>query len=132
MKSRYLLITVKFFIWIFLRWEIRPFFKTKGLWKNDIYRLLESSCFESFGDGKYGLFWAKKLMERWPLVGDFELLIILQDLAKIIFVQCGIGHLTHQYKKANNKYMKSYYKNKEWSYLMCLDGNESYRWTMPQ
>ena len=29
-----------------------------------IYWLLKSSCFEFFGDGKYELFWAKKLMER--------------------------------------------------------------------
>ena len=32
--------------------------------ENDIYWLLRSSCFELFGDGKYGLFSAKKLMER--------------------------------------------------------------------
>ena len=30
--------------------------------------LLESSCFELSGDGKYGLFWAKKLTERWYLL----------------------------------------------------------------
>ena len=29
---------------------------------------MKSSCFELFRDGKYGLFWAKKLMERWHLL----------------------------------------------------------------
>ena len=28
----------------------------------------KSSCFELFRDGIYGLFWAKKLMERWYLL----------------------------------------------------------------
>ena len=40
------------------------FFETKSWWKYDIYSLLKSSCFELFGDGKYGLFLAKKLMQR--------------------------------------------------------------------
>ena len=40
------------------------FFETKSWWKDDIYSLLKSSCFELFGDGKYGLFLAKKLMQR--------------------------------------------------------------------
>ena len=31
----------------------------------NIYWLLKSSCFDLFGNGEYGLFWAKKLMERW-------------------------------------------------------------------
>ena len=44
------------------------FFEPKSWWKDEIYQLLESSCFELYGDGKYGLFWAKKLMERWYLL----------------------------------------------------------------
>ena len=36
--------------------------------KDDIYWLLKRSCFELFGHGKYGLFWVKKLMERWYLL----------------------------------------------------------------
>ena len=34
-----------------------------------------------------------------------------------------IFHAIHQYGKANNKYMKDYDKNKEESYLKCLDVN---------
>ena len=29
---------------------------------------VKGSCFKLFGDGKYDLFWAKKLMERWYLL----------------------------------------------------------------
>ena len=45
------------------------FFEPKSWLKYKIYWLQESSCFELFGDSKYGLFWAKKLMERWYLPG---------------------------------------------------------------
>ena len=44
------------------------FFQAKSWWKYDIYWLLKSSCFDLFGDGKYGLFWVKKLMERLYLL----------------------------------------------------------------
>ena len=48
--------------------ENTVFFEPKSWWKYGIYWLLESSCFELFGDGKYGLFWGKKVMERWYLL----------------------------------------------------------------
>ena len=43
--------------------EDNEFFEPKSWWKY-IYWLLKSSCFELFGNGKYGLFWDKKLMQR--------------------------------------------------------------------
>ena len=43
-------------------------FEPKSWWKYDIYWLLKSSCFNLFGNGKYGLFWAKKLIEIWYLL----------------------------------------------------------------
>ena len=92
------------------------FFEHKSWWKDDIYWLLESSCFELFDDAKYGLFlseevdgkdyiyWllksscfelsddgkeiffsAKKLMERWYLLGLFELSMMFQDLGNTVF-----------------------------------------------
>ena len=69
----------------FSKMEYIVFFEPKSWWKDDIYQLLESSCFELFGDGKYGLFSAKKLMERWYLLGLFELSMILQDLGNMVF-----------------------------------------------
>ena len=43
-----------------------------------------------------------------------------------------ICHAIHRYARANNKYMKSYYKDMESSYLESLNANNLYRWTMSQ
>ena len=56
-----LLITGKFLFWTFRWWEIRSFFESRSWWKDDIYWLLRSSCFELFGDGKYDLFFSQKV-----------------------------------------------------------------------
>ena len=69
------------------------FFEPKIWWKKDIYWLLESSCFEpwkvlvlNFSElGNTGFFWAKKLRERWCLLGLFELPKIFQDLGNTFF-----------------------------------------------
>ena len=61
MEIWYLLITEKFLFWTFRWWEIRSFFESRSWWKDDIYWLLRSSCFELFGDGKYGLFFSQKV-----------------------------------------------------------------------
>ena len=45
-------------------------------------------------------------------------------------IRGGICHATHQYAKANSKYMKYYDKNKESSYLKYWDVNNLYGWTM--
>ena len=66
----YLLVTEKVLVLSFSVIENAVFFGTKSYWKDDIYWLLKSSCFglpksscfELFGDGKYGLVLAKKLM----------------------------------------------------------------------
>ena len=54
----------------------------------------------------------------------------------LLMVEKGVGgrkcHSIHRYAKANNKYMKSYDKNIESSYLMYLDANNLYGWTMSQ
>ena len=61
------------------------FFESRSWWKDDIYWLLRISCFKLFRDGKYGLFSAKRLMERWYLDSLFELSMIFQDLGNIVF-----------------------------------------------
>ena len=80
-----MIFTEKFLFWPFPEWEIRFFFWAKNLWKYDIYWLLKSPCFELFGDGKYGLFSAKMLIERWYLLGLFELSMIFQELGNMVF-----------------------------------------------
>ena len=47
-------------------------------------------------------------------------------------IRGGICHGIHRYTKANNKYMKSYYKNKESSYLNYWDVNNLSGWAMLQ
>ena len=47
-------------------------------------------------------------------------------------IRDGICHAIHRYAKANNKYMKSYDKNKESSYIQYLDANNLYGWAMTQ
>ena len=79
MERWYSLITKKILFSTFQRWEIWCFFQPKSWWKDDIYWFLKSSCFELFGDGKYVFFSAKMLIERWYLLGLFELSMIFQD-----------------------------------------------------
>ena len=47
-------------------------------------------------------------------------------------IRGGICHSIYRYVKANNKYMKYYDKNKEWSYLQYWDINRSFCWAMSQ
>ena len=42
----------------------------------------------------------------------------------------GTCQATHSYVKANNKYMKNYDKDKESSYLLYVDANNLYGWSM--
>ena len=47
-------------------------------------------------------------------------------------IRGGICHSIHRHARANNKYMKNYYENKESSYIQYLDANNFYDWTMSQ
>ena len=52
----------------------------------------------------------------------------LTNIDMLLTVEKGI----HRYAEANNKYMKSYNKNKESSFLEYLDANNLYGWAMSQ
>ena len=53
------------------------FFESKSWWKDDIYWLLRSSCFELFGDGKYGLFFSQnvdgKMIFTWSFWAFYDI-----------------------------------------------------------
>ena len=44
----------------------------------------------------------------------------------------GISYISKRYSKANNKYMKLYDDSKPSKYIMYLDANGLYSWTMSQ
>ena len=53
------------------------FFESRSWWKDDIYWLLRSSCFEIFGDGKYGLFFRQnvdgKMIFTWSFWAFYDM-----------------------------------------------------------
>ena len=61
---------------------------------------------------------------------------LLTDVDMLLMVKKGIRgeicHAIHRYAKANNKYMKNYDKNKEFSFIEYLDANSLYGWAMFQ
>ena len=52
------------------------FFEAKGSWKNGIYWLLKSSCFELFGDGKDGLFLRQKVNGKMIFPDYWKVLVL--------------------------------------------------------
>ena len=107
------------------------FFEPKSWWKDDIYWLLESSCFElwivfvlNFSElGNTFFLWPKKLMERWYLLGLFELSNIFQDLGNMVFRAVIYRYLIHIYniyiKYVKHTYIK-YINNLYSIYIICI------------
>ena len=66
-----------------------------------------------------GLAWQaalKKTEVKLELLTDIDMLLMVEK-----GIRGGICHAIYWYPKANNKYMKDYDKNKEWSYLKYWD-----------
>ena len=77
-----------------------------------------------------GLAWQaclKKTNVKLELLTDYDMLLMAEEE-----IRGGICHSIHRCAKANNKYMKDYDKNKESSYIQCLDANNLYGWAMSQ
>ena len=75
----------KVLVLIFSEMENMVFFKPKGWWKDSIYWLLKVLVFNLLLMGNTVFFSVKKLMERWYLLGLFELSMIFQDLRNTVF-----------------------------------------------
>ena len=77
-----------------------------------------------------GLAWQaclKKTGVKLELLTDYDMILMIEK-----GIRGGICQATHRYAKANNKYMKSYNKNIESSYIEYLDANNLYGWGMSQ
>ena len=64
---------------------------------------------------------SKKTNVKLELLTDYDMLLMVEE-----GIRGGICQSIHRYAKANNKYMKSYDKNKESSYIQYLDTNNLY------
>ena len=77
-----------------------------------------------------GLSWQatfKKIKVKLDLLTDIDMLLMVGK-----GIRGGICSSVYRYTKANSKYMKSYDKNKESSYLQYWDVNNLYGWAMLQ
>ena len=75
-----------------------------------------------------GLAWQaclKKTNIELELLTDYDMLLMVEK-----GIRGGICHSIQRYAEANNKYMKSYNKDEESSYIQYLDANNLYGWAM--
>ena len=110
------------------------YFQSDTLLLADVFENFRNKCIEIFEvDPAHvlsapGLAWQtclKKTEVKLELLTDNDMLMIIEKE-----IRGGICHAIYRYAKANNKYMKNYNKNIELSYLMSLDANSLYGWTM--
>ena len=92
-----------------------------------IYELDPAHFLSAPGLAWQAFFLKKKKEVRSELLTDVDMLLLVQKV-----IRGGICHAIYRYAKANNKYMKNYNKDKEESFLQCLDDNNLYGWAMYQ
>ena len=91
----YLLITEKVLFWTVRWWKIRSLFEPRSWWKDDIYWLRRSSCFELFGDEKYGLFYSQKVDGKMIFTWSFWAFYDIPGPGKYGFSRSVWNHCKH-------------------------------------
>ena len=96
----------------------------------DVFENFRNACLSSYElDPAHfvslpGLAWQaclKKTNVELELLTDYDMLLMTEE-----GIRGGICHAIQRYAKANNKYMKDYYKKKKSSYIQYLDANNLY------
>ena len=85
MERWYLLVTEKFLFWTFRWWEIRSFLSQEVDWKMIFTGYWEVLVLNFSVMGNPVFFSVKKLVERWYLLGLFEVSMIFKDLRNMVF-----------------------------------------------
>ena len=81
----YLLITENVLFWTFRWWEIRSFLSQEVDWKMIFTGYWEVLVLNFSVMGNPVFFSVKKLVERWYLLGLFQVSIIFKDLRNMVF-----------------------------------------------
>ena len=89
----------------------------------EIYELNPAHFLSASGLGQQACL--KKAGVELKLLTDTDMLLMVEK-----GIRGGMCQAVHRYAKANNEYMNNYDKNIESSYLMHLDANNLYGWTM--
>ena len=74
---------------------MRSFFESISGWKDDIYWLLRNSCFEIYGDGKYGLFFSRKVDGKMIFTWSFLAFHDIPGLGKYGFL-CSVLYVVRE------------------------------------
>ena len=110
--------------------------QSNALFLAEVFENFRNMCLEIYELDPSNFFIAPGLAWEAAFKKSKVKLDLLSDINMLLMVEKGIRreifHFIYRYAIANNKYVKSYDKNKESSYLQYWDVNNLYGWAMLQ